>query len=193
MEEITMKRKINFSMMLVTIFVVVVLSLPMMAQGKCQVKGGQCCDQIPNLTAAQKAKIQKLHIECQKKMISLQAELAKQKLDLKALMMEQKSGKPVDAKIDEIFKIKARILKECLANCNAIRNLLNDEQKKHFDLKICIGKDCDHGSKHCGHACCASHNCCGKSCGHGSHGAQCGHKKGSCHPAAAGKCSAPTS
>jgi hypothetical protein len=126
-------------------------------------------------------------------MISLQAELAKQKLDLKALMMEQKSGKPVDAKIDEIFKIKARILKECLANCNTIRNLLNDEQKKHFDLKICIGKDCDHGSKHCGHACCASHNCCGKSCGHGSHGAQCGHKKGSCHPAAAGKCSAPTS
>ena len=186
MEEITMKRKTNFSMMLVTIFVVVAFSLPMMATAKCQVKSGQCCDQIPNLTADQKAKIQKLHIECQKKMISLQAELAKQELDLKALMMEQKSGKQVDAKIDEIFKIKAKILKECLASCNAIRNLLNDEQKKHFDLKLCIGKDCCHASS-------ASHNCCGKSCGHGGHGAQCGPQKGSCHPAKAGKCSAPTS
>jgi hypothetical protein len=179
-----MKRKTNFSMIMMTIFALVAFSLPMMAASECHVKGDGCCDQIPNLTGAQKAKIQKLHIEGQKKMISLNAELKKQELELKALMMEQKSGKEVDAKIDEIFRIKARILKECLANCNAIRNLLNDEQKKHFDLKLCIGTDCGHGSKHCCHACCASHNCCGKICGH---------KKGCCHPAAAGKCSVPTS
>lgn len=185
-----MKRKTNFSMLLVTIFVVLALSLPMMAASKCQVKCGQCCDQIPNLTAEQKAKIQKLHIEGQKKMISLKAELKKQELDLKALLMEQKSGKEVDAKIDEIFKIKARILKECLGNCNAIRNLLTDEQKKHFDLKICIGTDCCHGSKHCCHGCGASHNCCGKSCGHGGYGGQ---KSGCCTPAKAAKCSAHTS
>lgn len=179
-----MKRKINFSMLLVTIFVVLAFSLPMMAAGKCQVNGGHCCNQIPDLTAEQKAKIQKLHIEGQKKMISLKAELKKQELDLKALLMEKKSGKEVDAKIDEIFKIKARILKECLANCNAIRNLLTDEQKKHFDLKLCIGSDCGHGSNHCCHACCAGHNCGEKSCGH---------QTGGCHPAKAGKCSAPTS
>jgi Spy/CpxP family protein refolding chaperone len=188
-----MKRKTNFRMILVTIFAVVAFSLPMMAQGECQVKGGQCCDHIPNLTADQKAKIQKLHLEGQKKMISLNAELEKQELDLKALLMEQESGKQVDAKVDEIFKIKARILKECLANCNAVRNLLTDEQKKHFGLRICIGKDCGHGSKHCRHACCASRGCCGKSRGQGGHGAQCGRKKESCHPAKAGKCSAPTS
>lgn len=190
-----MKRKTNFSMILVTIFAVVAFSLPMMAASECHVKGDGCCDQIPNLTEAQKAKIQKLHIEGQKKMISLNAELKKQELDLKALMMEQKSGKEVDAKIDEIFKIKARILKECLANCNAVRNLLTDEQKKHFDLKVCIGTDCGHGSKHCCQACCASHNCCGKSCGHGGHGAQCGpggQKAGCCTPGQAGKCSAST-
>ncbi len=180
-------------MMLVTIFVVMAFSLPMMAAGECHVKGDGCCDQIPNLTADQKAKIQKLHFEGQKKMISLKAELEKQKLELKALLMEQKSGKEMDAKIDEIFKIKAQILKECLANCNAIRNLLTDEQKKHFDLKLCIGTDCGHGSKHCCHGCYASHRCCGKSCGQcgqGSHGAQCGAKKESCHPAAAVKCPA---
>lgn len=183
-------------MMLVTIFAVVVFSLPMMAASECQVKGDGCCEQIPNLTPDQKAKIQKLHIEGQKQMITLQAELKKQELDLKALLMEKKSGKEVDAKIDEIFKIKAQLLKECLANCNAVRNLLTDEQKKHFDLKVCIGDDCGHGLKNCGQACCASHNCCGKSCGHDGHGAQCGHggqKAGCCTPAKAGKCSAPTS
>ena len=182
-------------MLLVTIFVVLAFSFPMMAASKCQVKDGHCCDQIPNLTAEQKAKIQKLHIEGQKNMISLNAELKKQELDLKALLMEQKSGKEVDAKIDDIFKIKARILKECLANCNAVRNLLNDEQKKHFDLKLCIGSDCCHGSNHCGHACNASHNCCGKSRGHEGQAAQCGHggqKAGCCTPAKAAKCSAHT-
>lgn len=190
-----MKRKANFSMMLVTIFAVLAFSLPMMAADECQVKGDGCWDQIPNLTAEQKAKIQKLHIEGQKQMISLNAEIEKQELDLKALLMEKKSGKEVDAKIDEIFKIKAQLLKNCLANCNAVRNLLTDEQKKHFDLKVRIGTDCDHGSKNCSQACCAGQNCCGKSCGHANCGAQCGHggqKAEGCTPAKAGKCSAPT-
>jgi len=173
-------------MMVVTIFVVVAFSLPVMAGSKCQVKGGQCCDQIPNLTADQKAKMQKLCIEGQKKRISLKAELQKKKLDLKLLMMDKKIGKQVNAKIDEIFKLKARILKECLANCNAIRNLLNEKQKKHFDLKICFSKCGSNDSKHCSHAYCGKH---------GGHGAQCGHKghkKVSCQPVKAGKCSAPT-
>ncbi len=173
-------------MMLVTIFMVVAFSIPMLAEGKCRVKGGQCCDQIPNLTASQKTKLQKLHIECQKKKISLKAELEKQKLDLKVLMKEQKSEKEVGGKIDEIHKIKAQLLKECYACYKAIRSLLNDEQKKHLHLKLCFRDCCAGSSKHCCHTGSASHNCSGKCRGQG------GHKKGGCHPAKAAKCSAPT-
>lgn len=183
----TMKRRTAFLMAITALFSMVVFLFPLQASGKCQ-KAGHCSitDCIPNLTDNQKTKIQKLHLEFQKKMITMKAEQKKQELDLKALIMESASQKKIDGKIDEIYKIRAQMHKECYANCKTIVSLLNDEQKKNFDLKHCGPGCCGHTSMHCFKGCCAKHSCCQKHKGcekHKGHSAKCGkcvHKKGCC-------------
>ena len=186
-----MSRKTNLPMILVTVFMMILFTWPVMAGEKCMTKGGQCCDLIPNLTDAQKAKIQQMHFEFQKKMITQKAELDKAKLDLKAMVMQGKSEAEIGNKIDEIYKMKAQFAKDCLASCNAVRNMLTDEQKKDFHVQFCFdGEDCCGGGKmgqcHKGASgdcckgssehCCkgaAAHNCCEKKCDHTAKTASC--------------------
>jgi len=196
-----MRRKTIFLTVMAAIFGVVIFSLPVLAAGSGQCGGGGGCgggcmiDQIPNLTDSQKAQIKKLHLEFQKKMISMKAALATQELELKALLMEDAGETAVDAKIDEIHKIKAQIQKECYANYKALLKLLNDEQKKIVVLKHCNLGCCGGGGAKACCACCGGHShCCCKHmgqsgcCGQGGQGRQCGQQKSGCEAMKAGKC-----
>jgi len=193
-----MRRKTIFLTALAAIFGVVIFSLPLLAAGSGQCGGGGGCgggcmiDQIPNLTDSQKAQIKKLHLEFQKKMISMKAALATQELELKALLMEDAGETQANAKIDEIYKIKAQLQKECYANYKALLKLLNDEQKKIVVLKHCNLGCCGGGGAK---ACCGGHsNCCCKHmgqsgcCGQGGQRMQCGQQKSGCEAMKAGKC-----
>lgn len=184
-----MRRKTIFLTVMAAIFGVVIFSLPVLAAGggQCGGGGGGCMiDQIPNLTDSQKAQIKKMHLEFQKKMISMKAELAKQEIDMKALLMEDAGETPVNAKIDEIYKLKAQIQKECYANYKALLKLLNDEQKKIVVLKHCNLGCCGGGDEK---ACCGGHsNCCQKHMGPGGCCGQGGQQKSGCEAMKAGKC-----
>ncbi len=194
-----MRRKTIFLTVMAAIFGVVIFSLPLLAAGSGQCGGGcggGCMiDQIPNLADSQKAQIKKLHLEFQKKMISMKAELAKQEVDIKALLMEDAGETAVNAKIDEIHKIKAQIQKECYANYKALLKLLNDEQKKIVVLKHCNLGCCGGGGEKACCACCGGHsNCCCKRmgqsgcCGQGGQRMQCGQQKSGGEAMKAGKC-----
>ena len=130
-----MKNKNIVSMLMTAFMIVMVAASPAMASGnggKC----GNCCmmmGKVLDLTPEQQNKIQKMKLEHQKVMIPVKAELQKQKLELKTLMMNPTERKKIDAKIDEIGKIHAEIQKKCVSHRLAVRNLLTDEQKTKFD------------------------------------------------------------
>jgi Spy/CpxP family protein refolding chaperone len=101
----------------------------MMGKGCMMAQGCMMLKAIPNLSDEQKAKLEKLHLEHQKMMIGAQAEMEKQALEMKALMKDPVDAKKIEAKIDEIARMKADMQKKCLAHHLAVRALLTDEQK----------------------------------------------------------------
>jgi len=143
-----------------------IFTLPLPAQkeepGTCQ----KACN-LPNLSAEQAAKIQKLKIEHHKALLALQTDLKTKRLDLHQMTMESADQKKLEAKIDELAKAGADIQKKRLAQRNEIRSLLTDEQKKLFDKK-CLGLGCDAVLAHgrCGAGSCGDHQAGGK----GHHG-----------------------
>jgi Spy/CpxP family protein refolding chaperone len=130
-----MKNKNIVSMLMIVLMIVMVAASPALARGnggKC----GNCCmmmGKMLDLTVEQQNKIQKLKLEPQKVMIPVKAELQKQKLEFKTLMMNPTDRKKIDAKIDEISKTRAEIQKKCVSHRLAVRNLLTDEQKTKFN------------------------------------------------------------
>ena len=95
----------------------------MMGQGCMMLKN------IPNLSDEQKAKLEKLHAEHQKMMAAAKADMEKLAAEMKGLMKDPVDVKKVEAKIDEIAKMKADMQKKCLAHRLAVKALLTDEQK----------------------------------------------------------------
>lgn len=94
-----------------------------MAQGCMMLK------QIPNLTDEQKAKLTKLHEECQKMMAAAKADMGKLAGEMQALMKDPVDVKKAEAKIDEMAKFHADMQKKHLAQRLAVKALLTDEQK----------------------------------------------------------------
>jgi Spy/CpxP family protein refolding chaperone len=142
------------------------LALPLSAQKS----GPGCCGKgcgIPNLTAEQASKIQKLKLEFQKAMLPLQTELKTRRLEFRMLMMEGADEKKLEAKIDEMAKACADLQKRALAHRSEIRGLLTDEQRKVFDQK-CSGLGCASGMG------CGASMGCGRG-GHESGRGGCGH------------------
>lgn len=153
-----------------------VFAFPLLAQKEGMGSCAKACG-IPNLTAEQAAKIQKLAIEHQKALLPLQTALKTKQLEFRQLMLEGADQKKLEAKIDELAKARADIQKKCLAHRAEVRGLLTDEQKKAFDQK-CGGMGCGAG---CGHgpgkggSRCGSGGCGGHKMGQmGQH--RCGHE-----------------
>jgi len=144
-----MTHKKMFHLLTLSLFVVMVAISPLQAAEGCKkmkaegcemMKAKGCmmmCSQLPNLTAEQKVKLEKLHLDCQKMMPAAKAEMEKQALEMKALMKDPVDVKKVEAKIDELAKMHADMQKKCLAQRLAVRALLTDEQKTKFDEMGC--------------------------------------------------------
>lgn len=90
---------------------------------------------IPNLTSEQISKIQRLKLEFQKEKLPLRTQLQIERLELQMLIAENVEQKKLEAKIDEISKTHAKLLKKRVAHHRGIRKLLTDEQKVYFDLR----------------------------------------------------------
>ena len=163
--------KLTKSMVTVLVGLALVLTLPVLAQKADPGASGKKCA-ISNLTPEQTAKIEKLKLEHQKALVTLQADLKAKHLELRQLMLEKADQKKLEAKIDEIAKVGADIQKKCLAHRTEVRGLLTDEQKKALDQK-CAGMSCGAGMGHhsgCGGGGCGAHKM-GKM-EHGQHGAK---------------------
>jgi len=185
---IKMKMKKLYFVVIVTVLWMVTSSVPLLASGKEHPQIGSshstgceqvhvqtcfggpaimCCDLsncIPDLTPEQKSKIRELGVACQKKLISLNADLKKLELDMKTLFVDHADKKKVDDKIDEISRIKAQSLKECYSCYLDVRNLLNDNQKKNLD-DCCkkVSRGCSKHGTH-GECCKGQHQSQGKCC-----------------------------
>lgn len=90
---------------------------------------------IPNLTSEQTSKIQKLQLNFQKEMLLSRTNLQTKQLELQTLLNENAEQKKIDAKIDEIAKIRTELTKKGIQYRNEVRKILTDEQKAYFDLR----------------------------------------------------------
>jgi len=134
---------------IVTAVIVMVLlpSFPILAQkaeqahqkeqmGSCKAMGKGC---LPNFTTEQLSKIQKLKLEFEKETLPLRQKIQTLNLEMRTLTSEGADQGKLEAKIEEIGKIRIEIQKKALAHHQEIRKLLTDEQKVYFDQR-CLGR-----------------------------------------------------
>lgn len=92
-------------------------------------------ERIPDLTTEQYTKIDDMRLKFQEEMAPLRIKLQKMHLDLKLLLITKEPDmKDINAKIDEISKLKTNMHKKRVSHRLAIRNLLTDEQKAFCDM-----------------------------------------------------------
>ena len=96
---------------------------------------GQGCCNIPDLSDEQKAKIDKLNLVHKKDMMQLKNQMEEKKAHKKTLMTADKVDMAeINKTIDEMGAIHVTMMKEEAEHTQAIRSLLNDEQRTFFDL-----------------------------------------------------------
>jgi Spy/CpxP family protein refolding chaperone len=161
-----MTNKKIFRVLALAAFVAMVVIAPLQAGEDCQKSCGekkvmdkgcamdQGCMMLKNITdlsAEQKAKLEKLHAECQKMMEAAKADMEKQSGEMMALMKDPVDLKKAEAKIDEMAAMKAGMQKKCLAHRLAVRALLSAEQKAKLGEMGCgmmmHGQGCMMGKK----------------------------------------------
>lgn len=104
-------------------------------EGKREYKRYQDCV-YNDLSESQKSSIDAIKLESEKKTIVYKADLKIKKAELdKLLLAENPSKKNIDAKIDEITKLKGDIKKERIDHRLKVRDVLTPEQRVDFDLK----------------------------------------------------------
>lgn len=156
-----MTNKKIFRVLVLAAFVAMVAIAPLQAAQGCQKQGeqkkmmgqgcmaGQGCmmlKNIPNLTDEQKAKLEKLQAEQQKRMAAAKADMEKLHAEMQGLMKDPVDLKKVEAKIDEAARMKADMMKKGLAHRLAVRALLTPEQKaKLGEMDMGCGMSCGMG------------------------------------------------
>ncbi len=87
-----------------------------------------------NLTDEQRSKIEDLHLEMQKKMISMQGDLQKLEKDFRLMVIDEKvSDSQLQHQLQKIHDLKLKMELERAKNHRKVRSLLTDDQKKKFD------------------------------------------------------------
>ncbi|MFH2042151.1 MAG: Spy/CpxP family protein refolding chaperone [Acidobacteriota bacterium] len=110
------------------------------------------CDPALKLTPEQKEKMQKVCLDFQKEILPFQSDLKAKSLDMKTLLQENADLSKINAKIDELAKIKAEIMKKKMAHSNQIKGLLTEEQKALFNKGGCSSSmGCGTKSEHMNH------------------------------------------
>jgi len=91
---------------------------------------------IPNLTEDQKSKIKAQQVAFGKEALPLTTQLEEKRAHLRTLQTAQSyDANAVNAAIDDISKTQSQLMKKQAANREAIRKLLNDEQRLAFDSR----------------------------------------------------------
>jgi Spy/CpxP family protein refolding chaperone len=120
----------------VVVLAVLALTSMALAQGphpkmKMIKSGGPCC--IPDLTEEQQTQIDKLHLDLDKVVMPLKADLEVKKAELdKLLVTDKPDKKAVHKKIDEIYALKTKIKKTKVDNQLAVSALLTPDQRVAF-------------------------------------------------------------
>jgi Spy/CpxP family protein refolding chaperone len=91
------------------------------------------------LTDEQKQKMHDLRSQNQKEMIPMQANLKVMRIELQDLISSGASQSDVNAKIDQIGKLRTDIQKKRVANMMAVRNVLTKEQRDYFKGRMGMG------------------------------------------------------
>ncbi|HTH57814.1 MAG TPA: periplasmic heavy metal sensor [Cyclobacteriaceae bacterium] len=108
---------------------------------------------IPNLTDDQKSKIKAQRVAFGKEALPLTNQLIEKRAHLRTLQTAQPyDANAVNATIDDISKTESQLMKKQAANREAIRKLLNDEQRLAFDSRKSFGRGARfHGKHRSGH------------------------------------------
>jgi len=103
---------------------------------------GPGCGMAENLTEEQQTKFDALHMDLDKALTSLKADLAIKKAELNKLMIvDNPNVGAVEKKIDEIYTLKSTIEKKKTKTHLDVRAILTPEQRVSFDKRHC----CDGG------------------------------------------------
>jgi len=122
-------------------------------------------ENIPNLTADQKAKLEKLQNDHLKKMTDLRNSMAEKRAQLRTAM----TGSTADEKkalqlAKNINEIQATMQEERIKHHFAIANLLTDEQKTWWFSSKPQGPNCPKGNKGAHRGCGSHHKSCCACC-----------------------------
>jgi len=140
---------------------------------------------IPNLTDQQKEQITTLHTAHIKQMTILKNQLGEKKAQMNtATSWASYNAADAEKLLDEIYNIKLQLAKEKLSFHDAVRNLLNEDQKNFWDKKFNMNQrknkmgQCCNNMQHCNQSC-SQHNMM-QGCMHQqgniqNHGEQCYH------------------
>ena len=119
------------------------LATSAIAQGKRMNKGerGHHMVKALDLTDDQQAKIEKMRLELKKDVLPLESQEGTLRSELGLLLTaDNVAQSKVDAKIEEIGKIKVAIQKKEVSLKMRIRAMLNDTQRVKFDQHLLTGK-----------------------------------------------------
>lgn len=112
-----------------------------------------CCakDNIPNITEDQTTKIETLKTAHMKEMTIYMAEMQTLEAELRQLEIADNADlNKINAKIDEISLVKAKMDKEHSKLKQSIRSILTSEQRTYFDANCCQGPGNGGCMKHAG-------------------------------------------
>ncbi|MFO7655607.1 MAG: Spy/CpxP family protein refolding chaperone [Bacteroidales bacterium] len=94
------------------------------------------CGQMPGLSPEQQQKISGLRTAHLKEMNSYKNDMMIKRAELNKLQTENNADiNAINAKIDEIGKLKTEMAKKRNANMQSIRGLLSDDQRVYFDAR----------------------------------------------------------
>lgn len=133
---------------------------------------------IPNLTDQQKEQIQPLHNAHIKQMTILKNQLEEKKAQMNsATSWASYNVTNAEKLLDDIYGIKLQLAKEKLSFHNAVRNLLNDDQKIYWDKKFNINSPAKNMTQGSMQGCCNMQNC-NHNCSQNNMGQSCMHHQG---------------
>jgi len=96
---------------------------------------------VPQLTVEQQESINILQLELRKELLQINNQLAEKRIQLISLQqVEKPSTKSINSKIDEITTIYNKKMKMIAQNRIKVRELLTEEQRVQFDLRMGSGR-----------------------------------------------------